>query len=166
MNALNEYLELMGAHSIHNLPLGSGKPPSDDPQIYPESPSIHYPYKLAVRMFSVGRMSLYSQLVALDVSMTASRLSLSFIWRQIAPPCRLLMNRRDTVAFGANSGHPYHYRGRHGQCCVNKSLLSLIASTSAATESDPAGNERPRMSWRAPLSLSDCAASKSNPQDA
>jgi len=39
LNALNEYLELMGADSIHNLPLGSGKPPSDDPQIYPESPS-------------------------------------------------------------------------------------------------------------------------------
>ncbi|KDQ28326.1 hypothetical protein PLEOSDRAFT_157814 [Pleurotus ostreatus PC15] len=51
LQALKTYLEALGVTSIQKLPLGMGQPPTDDPQVFTGSLSIHieppasYPYK-------------------------------------------------------------------------------------------------------------------------
>jgi hypothetical protein len=55
LQALTDYLEVLGVETISNLPLGHGKPPSDDPQVHIGSISYYppisarKPYKVLIR---------------------------------------------------------------------------------------------------------------------
>jgi hypothetical protein len=55
LQALSDYLELLGVDSISNLPLGTGKPPRDDPQVhigmisFPEPLFTRKPNKALIR---------------------------------------------------------------------------------------------------------------------
>jgi len=46
LQALIDYLELLGIEKIDNLPLGHGKPPSDDPQVHVGSISYYQPIRV------------------------------------------------------------------------------------------------------------------------
>jgi len=59
LHALVDYLELLGVKSISGLPAGTGKPPTDDPQVHigsisfirPLSPSKFYKFTIRTRQF-------------------------------------------------------------------------------------------------------------------
>ena len=67
LQALTAYLDLLGFDRIADLPLGDGKPPQDDPQVYLGNLTCAHPQHLPV---SATSPSISSSLSAMSVATT------------------------------------------------------------------------------------------------
>ena len=106
LQALTEYLDLLGKKDIRKLPDGSGKPPCDDPQLTLGSISLDFPSALPPSMSVLERLKSSPQ-TALQIITTPAKSLLSTAYQPSYPTKTL--NAMPAIRRGALPRAPRHF---------------------------------------------------------